>query len=46
MQFTLVSHQEPNGLTERENGIILYGISKSLVGLPKGKWPNELVEVV
>ena len=31
---------------ERANGIILNGISKKLVGLPTGKWVDELTNVV
>jgi len=31
---------------ERENGIICTGISKCLVGLPKGKWVDELPKVI
>ena len=31
---------------ERANGIILTGISKKLVGLPKGKWVDELTNVL
>jgi transposase InsO family protein len=46
MHFASVKHPESNGLMERVNGIILLGITKSLVGLPKGKWTEELVKVV
>ena len=35
-----------NGAVERANGIICTGISKCLVGLPKGKWVDELPKVV
>jgi hypothetical protein len=31
---------------ERANRIILLGNTKSLVGLPKGKWTKELIKVV
>jgi hypothetical protein len=41
-----VRHLESNGLVERENKIILLGITKSLVGLRKGKWIEELIKVV
>jgi hypothetical protein len=34
-----------HGLVERANGIILLGISKSLVGLPKEKCVDELMKV-
>jgi hypothetical protein len=33
-------------LVETANGIILLGIMKSLVGLLKGKWTEELIKVV
>jgi hypothetical protein len=33
-------------LVERENDIILLGFIKSLVGLPKGKWTEELIKVI
>lgn len=46
MHFTLVRNPESNGLVERENDIILLGITKSLVELPKGKWTEELIKVV
>jgi transposase InsO family protein len=38
LHFASVGHPESNGLVERANGIILLGITKFLVGLPKGKW--------
>jgi hypothetical protein len=38
MHVASVRHLESNGLAERVNVIILLGITKSLVGLPKGKW--------
>jgi hypothetical protein len=41
-----IRHPKFNGLVERANGIILLGITKSLVGLPKGKWTEELTKVV
>jgi hypothetical protein len=46
IHFTSVRHPESNGLVERENRKILLGITKSLVGLPKGKWTEELIKVV
>jgi hypothetical protein len=46
MHFASVRHPESNGLVERVNGIILLGITKSLVGLLKAKWTEELVKVV
>jgi transposase InsO family protein len=46
IHFASVRHLESNNLIERENGIILLGITKSLVGLPKGKWTEELIKVV
>jgi transposase InsO family protein len=46
IHFTYVRHLESNGLVERVNGIILLGITKSLVGLPKVKWTEELTKVL
>jgi hypothetical protein len=46
IHFASVGHPESNGLVERENGISLLGIKKSLVGLLKGKWIEELFKVV
>jgi hypothetical protein len=31
---------------ERENGVILTGIMRTIFNLLKGKWPDELVKVV
>lgn len=45
LHFASVRHPESNGAVERANGIILYGISKGLVGLPKGKWVEEMTKV-
>jgi hypothetical protein len=45
IQFASVRHPESNGLVERENKIILLRIKKSLVGLPKGNWIEELMKV-
>jgi hypothetical protein len=44
--FTSVKHPQSNGIVEQANGIICIGISKCLVGLPKGKWVDELPNVV
>lgn len=41
-----VRHLESNRLIERANVIILLEIRKSLFGLLKGKWTNELIKVV
>jgi hypothetical protein len=46
IHFSSVSHLESNGLVERANGIMLLGITKSLVGLLKGKWTKELIKVI
>jgi hypothetical protein len=46
MHFASVRHPESNGLVERANIIIITGIMKSIFNLPKGKWPDELVNVV
>ena len=44
--FSSVRHPQSNGAVERANGIICTRISKCLVGLPKGKWVDELLKVV
>jgi hypothetical protein len=44
--FASVRHLQSNEAVERANGIICIDISKCLVGLPKGKWVNELPKVV
>ena len=44
--FASLRHPQSNGAVERANGIICTGISKCLVGLPKGKWVDELPKVV
>jgi hypothetical protein len=44
--FASVKHPQSNGAVERTNRIIRIGISKCLVGLPKGKWVDELPKVV
>jgi hypothetical protein len=46
IHFASVRHPESNGLVERENGIIIIGIMKSIFNQPKEKWPNELIKVV
>jgi transposase InsO family protein len=46
MHFASIRHSESNGLVERENGIIITRIIRSIFNLPKGKWPDELVKVV
>lgn len=46
IHFYSIIYPESNGLVERENGIILLGITKSLVGFLKGKWTEELIKVV
>jgi hypothetical protein len=46
IHFTSVRHPQSNGLVERANGIILTGIMRSIFNLPKGKWTDELIEVV
>jgi hypothetical protein len=44
--FASVKHPQSNDAVEGANGIICTGISKCLVGLPKGKWVDELPKVV
>jgi hypothetical protein len=46
IHFASVRHPESNGLVERENGIIITGIMKSIFNQPKGKWPDKLIKVV
>jgi transposase InsO family protein len=46
IHFASVRYPESNGLVERENGIIIIGIMRSIINLPKGKWLDELVKVV
>jgi transposase InsO family protein len=46
LHFASVQHLESNELVERVNGIILLGISKPMVDLPKGKWVEEMTKVV
>jgi ribonuclease HI len=44
--FASVRHPESNGLVEMANGIIMTGIMKLIFNQPRGKWPDELVNVV
>jgi transposase InsO family protein len=46
IHFASVRHPESYGLVERENGIIITGIMKSIFNKPKGKRPDELIKVV
>jgi hypothetical protein len=46
IHFASVRHLESNGLVERANGIIMTGIMKLIFNQPRGKWPEELIEVV
>jgi transposase InsO family protein len=46
IHFASVRHPESNGLVERENGIIITRIMKSIFNQSKGKWPDELIIVV
>jgi hypothetical protein len=46
IHFASVRHLESNGLVERENGIIIIGIMKSIFNQSKGKWLDELIKVV
>jgi hypothetical protein len=46
IHFASVRHPESNGLVERANGIIMMGIMKLIFNQPRGKWPDELIEVV
>ena len=46
MCFASVRYPQFNSLVERENGIILQGISKRLHGRPKGKWAEEVTSVI
>lgn len=46
LSFASVRHPESKGVVKRANGIILLGISKRLVGLPKGKSVEELSKVL
>jgi DNA polymerase III delta prime subunit len=46
VHLSSVRHPESNELLERANDIIRLGVTKSLFGLEKGKWPEELIKVV
>jgi hypothetical protein len=46
IHFISIRHPESSGLVGRANNIILLGITKFMVGLPKGKWTEELTKVV
>jgi hypothetical protein len=46
IHFASVRHPESNGLVERANEIIITGIMKSIFNQPRGKWPDELINVV
>ena len=44
--FTSVGNPESNGTVERANGSLLEGLTKRLVGMPKGLWPEELLKAL
>jgi transposase InsO family protein len=46
IHFASVRHPESNGLVERANDIIMTGIMKLIFNQPRGKWPDELINVV
>jgi hypothetical protein len=46
IHFASVRHPESNELVERANGITMTGIMKLIFNQPRGKWPDELVNVV
>jgi hypothetical protein len=46
IHFVSVRHLESNGLVQRANGIIMTGMMKLIFNQPRGKWPDELIEVV
>jgi hypothetical protein len=46
IHFASVRHLESNGLVERANRIIMTGIIKLIFNQPRGKWPDELINVV
>jgi hypothetical protein len=43
---TQLSFLSKVAMNERANGVIITEIMKSIFNLPKGKWPDELVNVV
>jgi transposase InsO family protein len=46
IHFASVRHPESNGLVERANGIIMTGMMKLIFNQPRGKWLDELINVV
>jgi len=46
LAFASVYHPESNGAVERANGVIFLAVSKTLLGLRKGKWVDELPRVI
>ena len=46
LAFALVYHPESNGAVERANRVVFLAISKTLLGLRKGKWVDELPRVI
>jgi hypothetical protein len=46
IHFASVRHLESSGLVERANDIIMTGIMKLIFNQPRGKWPDELINVV
>lgn len=44
--FASVGHPKSNGVVERANGNLLVGLTKHLVGMPKGLWPEELIKAL
>jgi hypothetical protein len=46
IHFASFRHPESNGLVERGNGIIMTEIMKLIFNQPRGKWPDELINVV
>ena len=46
LAIALVYHPESNGAVERANIIVFSAISKTLLGLRKGRWIDELPRVI
>ena len=46
LAFASVYHPESNGAVERANRIVFLAISKTLLGLRKGRWIDELPRVI
>jgi hypothetical protein len=46
IHFTSSRHPKSNILVERAININMMGITESLVRLPRGKWPEELIKVM